>query len=705
MKVKHEVFANIGSENLKASPELQCLIKVESLLGRKLENSELMTGKKGIDSFMTSFMYKYKESRISYKYELLMKFHERWMQKEVILFEEKKTETNAGRPKNSSKSYDEVGVRAKRMKVSNAVNSLGSSSEMYLKAAELSAKLENNPPIEKNVKLLRKSLPILNDYENEKKSFKIVSDKPTKLSVDYTLMLFLKASLTVHQYKVIQQGTKAEGFDIFPSYDSILSLRKTCRPESTLVRYTENKVEISLKNLVGHISKRLVNYKEKEIIEEMNQKNLSSVSFNMIHNIGFDGSSGFSLYNQQYEDPNNVPVTKDSNVFLKTLTPLSFSSEQLETSWRNNYPHSSNFVSILGFEYVKETTDHTLDITSRLKMEISDLEQTVMTIDDGKKIIEINHDCYITAVDGKCLHNMLGSNAYSRCPFCNASPTQMNDISNINTIVFSLNPDMSKRGISQLHALLQTTRFLYNLGCRLEVGAESNQWAVKSYRKRAFERRQQKIKDDFVQKLSVYVDHQTPNTKGCSLTGNVCRKIFKHLTLSSEILGIDIEIMERFKIILIVISSKSKIKIDPFQEFCHSTYRLLMSKYPWCSISSTVHKILIHSCELSEALPLSLGYFGEEGTERKNKEIRNSRLRHARKVSRLANITDVANRAWESSDILISSQIHHKKNKIPSNYSENVARFLVFDHDQESTLHQSFEEGEESDDEDNEDYQ
>lgn len=46
---------------------------------------------------------------------------------------------------------------------------------------------------------------------------------------------------------------------------------------------------------------------------------------------------------------------------------------------------------------------------------------------------------------------------------------------------------------------------------------------------------------------------------------------------------------------------------------------------------------------------------GEEGAESRNKVYRYDRVLHARKISRIANLTDVFTRAMDTSDPIISS--------------------------------------------------
>lgn len=109
---------------------------------------------------------------------------------------------------------------------------------------------------------------------------------------------------------------------------------------------------------------------------------------------------------------------------------------------------------------------------------------------------------------------------------------------------------------------------------------------------------------------------------------------------------------------------------------------MIKQKYPWCEISPTVHKLLIHSVEISRSLPLPLGVFGEEGAESRNKYTKSDRYDFARRTSRLDNFTDVFNRGLDSTDPFIVSLYKSKKTKISSSLSTEVSQFLILEDDE-----------------------
>ena len=94
---------------------------------------------------------------------------------------------------------------------------------------------------------------------------------------------------------------------------------------------------------------------------------------------------------------------------------------------------------------------------------------------------------------------------------------------------------------------------------------------------------------------------------------------------------------------------------------------------------ASLHKILCHSKNSIMALPLSPGFFGEEGAESCNKYYRQNRRYHSRKCFRKSNLLDVFNRALDLSDPIVSSaKLDVRMKRIKHQVSETVKNFLLF---------------------------
>ena len=142
------------------------------------------------------------------------------------------------------------------------------------------------------------------------------------------------------------------------------------------------------------------------------------------------------------------------------------------------------------------------------------------------------------------------------------------------------------------------------------------------------------IKSKFREKLSLIVD-QPKVSFGNSNDGNTLRKAFENFKIFSEITGADIEVIKRMHIVLITISSGYHVDSDQFEVYCTDTAKIIVNEYGWYIMPPSVHKILIHGCSISKQFDLLIAQYSEEAQESLNKQIRNARLHHTAKISRI----------------------------------------------------------------------
>lgn len=77
--------------------------------------------------------------------------------------------------------------------------------------------------------------------------------------------------------------------------------------------------------------------------------------------------------------------------------------------------------------------------------------------------------------------------------------------------------------------------------------------------------------------------------------------------MSSEITGINYELIKRFGIILKTISSGHKINILEFKIYTMETAQLYVQLYPWYYMPASVHKILMHGPSIIASCHLPIG--------------------------------------------------------------------------------------------------
>ena len=148
-----------------------------------------------------------------------------------------------------------------------------------------------------------------------------------------------------------------------------------------------------------------------------------------------------------------------------------------------------------------------------------------------------------------------------------------------------------------------------------------------------------------------------------SSTGNVARQAFSESDYINCVLSLVdaqhrdslLQIHTNASSILRIINSSQKVKTDLLETICKDTYLMILDKFPWASITLTLHKVLAHSEELLRESNSSLGLKNiSEGSESCNKLIRRYREHLARKISFEANISDIFVRLVSESDPVLT---------------------------------------------------
>ena len=89
---------------------------------------------------------------------------------------------------------------------------------------------------------------------------------------------------------------------------------------------------------------------------------------------------------------------------------------------------------------------------------------------------------------------------------------------------------------------------------------------------------------------------------------------------------------------------------------------VIMENYSWYILPPTIHKVLIHGHIIADQFDLPLRSYSEEAQEAQNKVLRNVRLNHTAKISRLNVMMNQTHYMMIRTDPIISS-ISFKKHK------------------------------------------
>lgn len=82
--------------------------------------------------------------------------------------------------------------------------------------------------------------------------------------------------------------------------------------------------------------------------------------------------------------------------------------------------------------------------------------------------------------------------------------------------------------------------------------------------------------------------------RGTSNTGNFARRFFKNTEKVSEITGVDVNLLNRFSVILTAMTSGSEINYERFDKYAKETAELYVRLYEWYRMPPSIHKILMH---------------------------------------------------------------------------------------------------------------
>lgn len=109
--------------------------------------------------------------------------------------------------------------------------------------------------------------------------------------------------------------------------------------------------------------------------------------------------------------------------------------------------------------------------------------------------------------------------------------------------------------------------------------------------------RKKHIQDRFRNEMGLLVDVPTQQA-GNTNDRNTSRRFFRNTQKSSDITGINLELIERFHIILETLNCGFAINPEAFGNYAENTRNLYISKYSWYYMPSTVHKVLFHGKDI-----------------------------------------------------------------------------------------------------------
>lgn len=472
------------------------------------------------------------------------------------------------------------------------------------------------------------------------------------LTPHQALALCLDLDLSDRKYRILRTVINGLHENCLPSLYALKIARKSFLPTS--LKVTDTSAEVELQNLLDLTAQSIC-----KILD------IYGTRFKLIYKWGMDGSSGHSIYKQLFSNDEDT----DEFMFLVALVPLRLIDvDSNKECWINKKPSSTLFCRPVKFVFAKENRDLVRNEEAQMQQKIDGLQQSKIIIKNGKEI-SVKHDLIFTMMDGSVANTLSNTNATSKCIICGATPSQMNDGNVVNRP-----PNISnyRFGLSSLHCWIRFFECFLHISYKLPIKC----WQARGdENKRIVEKNKKRIQAEFKSKMGLIVDKPKPGY-GSSNDGNTARRFFFNPQLSSEITGINKELIQKCSIILRVIASGCEIDLELFAVLLKSTREMYLHLYKWYNMPSSVHKILVHGCDIIGSFDLPIGQLSEEALEARHKEVRKHRLSHTRKTSRVSCNTDLMNTLILTSEPLIAYQRNTSSNKIYRTDDEEVRRYL-----------------------------
>lgn len=357
------------------------------------------------------------------------------------------------------------------------------------------------------------------------------------LSKEEALNVLVTAKLTKCLSNFIRNVTSEIGHNCFPSYCQIQRAKTECYPNKETIDISETSVHINLQSLLDKTAERLI-----QVVDKKQFNNLVLIS-----KWGCDGASDQSQYKMQF----NNELSDDSSLFICCLVPIKlYDSVTGTVIWINDRTSSTRMCRPISLQFVKESNEIINSTIENINSQIALLNPSNCTSE-----IRITHKLCLTMIDGKICNTITKTQSSMRCYLCKASPKEMNNLGAINTRV--INEDFYAYGMSSLHAWIRCFECLIHISYNIPFKT----WSIRNPEsKLQRDNRKKDIQNEFRSKLGVLVDF-VKQGKGTSNDGNTARIFFSNYELSSEITGLNVNLVKRIYVILQTISSRQEINI------------------------------------------------------------------------------------------------------------------------------------------------
>ena len=465
------------------------------------------------------------------------------------------------------------------------------------------------------------------------------------------LSLVLNEDMSRNSYNKYRKLVNRKG-KILPSYGEVAKAKTKCRP--TGITSEEHKVDVPLQNLAEHTVKRILEDEEVAFqIQKLADENGGQLAAAFNFKIGTDGSSGFQVLVEEFEDFQEETTSMVATNFV-SLNIWTVINNKIEIVYHNPLFNSS--LAVRPKQHLYRREDDIIEyVLEDLKEEMANLQPF-----EWKEGITINFVPIFSMNDGKIMNKLHGNNWTSACPFCYAGPEQFSDINS----VYCANPAaLAEMCLSTLHFGPRVMENLLKIGFNQQF--KKSQVSTDEDKRMRAESKEHIIKEvKRVLKADIF--------KGQSNTGNCARTLFKNSIFFADLIGVDEDLVHRIYMIWIALTSGLPIDPAKFYHYCQETKDLYFEQCGWYNMSPTLHKVLEHGHQILELLPpeLTVGMLSEEPAEASNKDTKMFQKYHAFQGDAVKKNEQVFHRMMDRSDPFMHSLFLEEHVKSRSKHEE-----------------------------------
>lgn len=488
------------------------------------------------------------------------------------------------------------------------------------------------------LKVKQKETPKVNDAESEDETEESNYNDRER---NQALAMFTDARLSKETYRKIREhNLQMFGSKMYPPYDDITKAKQDCYPDH--IEINDLGASVHFISLLDHTIRRIF-----QLIDEKELLSLKQEQIEFLGKWGMDGAGEQQTTRQSWslEEHCDDSDPSDKSVFITCFVPLRLRAGS-NILWVNSKPNSVTYCRPISFQFIKETVSVITSNYQYYNEMLEKIENYCLEFHNMNYNIKFNMKC--SMLDGKAGYAITGQVSSASCNLCGAKPNEMNDIDMV--LKRKCKTEFYKFGFPILHSWIRFMEYLLHISYNLDF----QEYMAKGENKVLKKNRKSRVQSLLKNQLQLNVDIVKQGS-GTTNTGNVGRAFFEKAGQVSELIGVKKDIIERLYTVLQVISCGNEIDLIKFKTFCIETAKECINSYPWYKMPPSVHKVLIHGCDIMKEFNAPMIWFSEEPQEAQNKVFRKARSEHSRMYQRSITNEDIMHYELISSDPVITS--------------------------------------------------